>query len=553
MFESIENGNSNAILNLLGNEFKNLTNYLQRRQEIISEYNKSIGELESDDVSNNVNLIDNLSKSELNAQQLEAIKIKVIVRLTQEQEVVKLFKEQISNAEKESNDTKERYELLRDACLQFQKIDFTYDGNLPEEYKINNIDKIYITEDNIYEFVNFMSDIWNISEGENTTASTKEEYVDYYLHNWLFEKICGIDFSLVAIKTEVKIPEGLESYFEPENVNNANNDLNDEEWDVNKTEIEDDDYKFVHKMLDDSYVLKELYYWEKQNLLKENMENEKSRQWSEARKTMHKELGELKKSEQLFDAHEFNKALCKLISEPNFVDTISQKLISTNLQNARISPENMDLLLEILNFVDLPLKGDEFSKGILDIAGWFNPQMYNNLKFLHTQLLKSEKLEFQVYCVRHLQKIIDYKDGFDKRFKQRTKIAVLLFIVAAILLLAIEFGTLSISLASVPAVVGLGLLAYNYFKSKIIQKAMNLFYCPEWYKNENVAPTINTLPIDELMNTINQCKIKIKNSINVKISTQSFMEKKHMELDNLDNLDNLDDEKPELERIVCSG
>lgn len=248
-------------------------------------------------------------------------------------------------------------------------------------------------------------------------------------------------------------------------------------------------------MPEDADVVNELYELEKIDFFRKKREAEaevqKNQIYQEIRELKKNKLAKLAKLEKNVDVKRINAMLCALIENPEFRETIDLNTDPLILNAKNMSPEDMDVFMEILNFVDLPLKNDGNSKGILDIADWFNPRMYNNLKDLHGQLLKSRRLDFQMYCARHLDKIIDYEIGFEERAKLRKKIAVVLLIAAAVLYLSVQFGLITsislpfaIGISVTTGVIGLGLLAYNYFKSKIIKKAMQLFGCPEWYRLE---------------------------------------------------------------------
>ena len=114
-----------------------------------------------------------------------------------------------------------------------------------------------------------------------------------------------------------------------------------------------------------------------------------------------------------------------------------------NINAAAMNPDDIDTWMAILNFVDLPLEGDKHSKGIWDIVGLSDSREYTNLKYLHDQLLKSNRLDFRMYCARHLEKIIDYDIQFRNSSEIRKKVAIGLFIFAMLILgLAINYGLL---------------------------------------------------------------------------------------------------------------
>lgn len=355
-----------------------------------------------------------------------------------------------------------------------------------------------------------------------------------------FKKMCGRNLTDIAIKTDIKRKDELKEYFKLENENPDNNNNiflnNDNDNDEIKTNISGDDqienYKnYLYTMPNDADVVNELYELAKDDFLKrKHRQEEENKKYEWIRELKKKKLTKLKELEENIDVKKINATLCALISNPNFIQTIANntsELIS-NTQN--ISSEDMEVFMEILNFVDLPLKNDRNSKGILDIAGWFNPRMYNNLKYLHQQLLNYKNPNFQMYCARHLDKIIDYEIEFEERAELREKIAVVLFVVAVILYCLISFGLItSISFPFAIGIyfttgVGLGVLAYNYFKSKIIKKAMQLFGLPEWYrlKYDNRFISVFTTPNEELAQ---QCSPQEKQMYNLVESIFSLRKK----------------------------
>ena len=521
-----------AINQLLGNEFENLKSYLTERKNIIDEYNSKIKAIEnpnSDSINNNIQNLNNELSPNLDLTEDDHIKNTVIVQFLQENEVVKLFKQKIKEV-KDTNDLEEMKEALRNNCAPLENIDFDFDDSKNIKSSYNN--KIKITNDEIENLCDFMFAIW--SNKIHLDENKVQLEVDNFLHHWLFKKICGYDFSLVAVKTDNERNNATTNFFKPNENNNdlfinLNND-NDSQTDISS----DENYvNHIHIMPDDSDVVNELYYWKKQDFLSQKNEEEKRKKYLEAYRNKLKAYRN--KKNQLnklingtnFDKREFNMALYRLISDPEFKNKFSKQV--KNINAAAMNPDAIDTWMAILNFVDFPLEGDKHSKGIWDIVGFFDSTEYTNLKYLHDQLLESNRLDFRMYCARHLKKIIDYDIQFKNSSEIKRKVAIGLFIFAMLILgLAVNYGLITSSLGTTilapVACINIGLLAYNYFKSKIIEKAIKLFGCPERYFAETTHEEnfIKKDPMYNLVNSIYSYKQKIKNSITVKIKNTDF-------------------------------
>ena len=534
------------IMGLLGNEFINLKKVIDNRIEIKKWYSEKISEQyqliskiqeekEGEDDDENENKIEEnaailknglLQPGEAGEYENDLAKIKhnIIVKYLQEKIVVDRFMRCVKKAEKEVNH--KWTELFVEKCGFLQEINFEF-GEINDDNK-ELLKTIKITKGEIVKIASFVDQCWKLFDAnknknknldkqkqDEQKDKTREEYfikeIKIFLHRMFFEKMCGRKLTDIARKTEIQRDETLRRFFELKNENddqnqsnnsiflNDNNDNNEIKTNISNKKKKKNYQDYVYEMPKDADVVNELYELEKDDFLRKKREKkeeekqaeEEYKKYEPVRKLEKEKLTKLAALEQNIDVTKFNTMLCALISNPNFIQTIAQntKQLASNVKN--MSPEDMDVFMEILNYVDLPLKSDGNSKGILDIAGWFNPQMYNNLKYLHEQLAKSKNLNFQMYCARHLDKIIDYGIGFNKRTKSRKKIARLLLIAAVLIYLLVKFGLITsislpftIGISATIGVIGLGLMAYNYFKLKIIEKAMKLFGCPEWYRIE---------------------------------------------------------------------
>ena len=468
-------------------------------------------------------------------EELDKIRHNIITRYLHENIVVELFMHAVKKAQQGTRDN--RTDLFIENCGFLQTVEF----DLKYIYDNTEISKtINISTNTISKIARFVDQCLSNIDSQGNIDDYYRKEIEMFLHQMFFKKMCGRNLTDIAIKTDIKRKDELKEYFKLENENPDNNNNiflnNDNDNDEIKTNISGDDqienYKnYLYTMPNDADVVNELYELAKDDFLKrKHRQEEENKKYEWIRELKKKKLTKLKELEENIDVKKINATLCALISNPNFIQTIANntsELIS-NTQN--ISSEDMEVFMEILNFVDLPLKNDRNSKGILDIAGWFNPRMYNNLKYLHQQLLNYKNPNFQMYCARHLDKIIDYEIEFEERAELREKIAVVLFVVAVILYCLISFGLItSISFPFAIGIyfttgVGLGVLAYNYFKSKIIKKAMQLFGLPEWYrlKYDNRFISVFTTPNEELAQ---QCSPQEKQMYNLVESIFSLRKK----------------------------
>ena len=536
MIGAHKNQSMQKIMSSLKGEFENLRNLIDQRIKIKKEYGDKIreqckqifGTEENDmDDSANKNEVDNINilkcglleaqEPEEYKEDLDRIKRNVIIRYLKERLVIEKFLKCAKKAEKVVGDDYENYFLENCGYLQEIKFDF---GEI-DDFDNEKMKSIEVDNEKVAEIAEFFRECHSLCQQQiQGKPGTKQQKIQKhfqkealnFLHQMFFKEICGMDLIDVAVKTDIARENGLKKFFELKNPNNNDEDNNiilndsDDDQTTNLSYAEEiESYKdCVYEMPNDSDVVNELYTLERDKFLKEkakekakNEEQAKEyKKYGPIRKLEKEELAKLTKLEKDIDMKQFNAMLCSLISNPEFIQTIlSNNNMNSLLSNAQhMSQDDMDVFMEILNYIDLPLKGDGNSKGILDIAGWFNPQMYSNLMFLHKQFLNHHpRLDFQMYCAQHLNKIIDYGIGFNERSKSREKIALILLVAAIVLYLLVKFGLITsislpfaIGISAAIGVIGLGLMAYNYFKLKIIEKAMKLFGCPEWYRIEFV-------------------------------------------------------------------